>query len=164
MEPRLQAAVFLGLAPNVTNGFYVMRSNGVIELTSNITEDTPLGERKDLSNDGVSPKQAGKEAKPPKTWEEKTPEERMLEAVMGFEGGYHPIFAADFQGEWSIHDEIPPDDPFAQQSVMKNIAKAMKTKFDEKLWEIEYVKPEEVPEELKESGAINVSLRDVEKV
>ena len=37
----------------------------------------------------------------------------------------------------------------------------MKTRFDDKLWEAEQVKPEEIPEALKESGAINVSLRDV---
>ena len=95
MEPRLQAAVFLGLAPNVTNGFYVMKSDGVIELTSNITEDTPLDEQEEFLKDGVNPKEAGKEAKPPKTWEQKTPEERMLEAVMGFEGGNHPVFWSD---------------------------------------------------------------------
>ena len=85
LEPRLQSAVFLGLAPNVTNGFYVMRSDGVIELTSNITEETPLGEQEELLKEGVNPRQAGKEAKPKKPWEEMTPEERMLEAAMGFE-------------------------------------------------------------------------------
>ena len=77
--------------------------------------------------DEVNPKQGGKEAKPPKTWGEKTSEERMLEAVMGFEGGNHPIFDSNFQGEWSVSDELPPDDPFAQQLVKENIAQAMKS-------------------------------------
>ena len=87
----------------------------------------------------------------------------MLEAVMGFEGGNHPIFDPNFQGELSISDEILPDDPFVQQLVKKNIAQAMKVRFDDNLWETEEIKPSEVPEELKESGAINVSLRDVKK-
>ena len=37
----------------------------------------------------------------------------------------------------------------------------MKAAFDDRLWEADEVKPEEVPEELKESGAIIVNLRDV---
>ena len=65
LQPRLQAAVFLGLAPNVTSGCYVMRSDGTIELTSNITDDTPLGEQEEVLKDGVVPKQAGPEKKPP---------------------------------------------------------------------------------------------------
>ena len=61
----------------------------------------------------------------------------------------------------NIYNHIAPDDPFAKESVMKNIAKAMRTKFDDKLWDAEEVKPDEVPEELKESGAITVNLKDV---
>ena len=142
LEPRLQAAVFLGFAPNVTNGFYVMRSDGVIELTSNITEDPVFGEQQPVLGDGIQPRQAGPEPKPPA---EKTPEEMMLEAVMGFEGGGGPFWDKDVE-EWNIYDHIPPDDPFATQSVMKNIAKAMKTKFDDKIWETDEVRPEETPE------------------
>ena len=41
------------------------------------------------------------------------------------------------------------------------MAKALTVKFDDELWETEEIQPSEVPEELKESGAINVSLRDV---
>ena len=84
LEPRLQAAVFLGLAPNVTNGCYVMRSDGTVELTSDITDDTPLGDQEEVLKEGVVPKQAGNQPKPPKAWEEKTPEEKMLEAVVGW--------------------------------------------------------------------------------
>ena len=149
------------MRPNVTNGYYVLQSNGLIELTSNITEDTVLGDEGEFLKDDVIPKQGGKEAKPPKTWEEKTPEERMLEAVMGFEGGNHPIFRSDFKGEWKPSDDLPPDDPFSEQFNKKAMAKALTVKFDDKLWETEEIQPSEVPEELKESGAINVSIRDV---
>ena len=50
----------------------------------------------------------------------------MLEAVMGFEGGNHPVFDQDFQGEWNIKDEIPPDDPFEQRQARRSLAKAVK--------------------------------------
>ena len=48
-----------------------MRSDGTVELTSNITEDPPLGEQEEVLKDGAYPRQAGNEAKPPQTWEEK---------------------------------------------------------------------------------------------
>ena len=83
----------------------------------------------------------------------------MLETVMGFEGGNHPVFDLNFQGVWNAEDELPQDDPFA--TVRALMPKAMMLKIDENLWETEEIKPSEVPEELKESGAINVSLRDV---
>ena len=99
-----------------------MRSDGTVELTSNITEDPPLGEQEEVLKDGAYPRQAGNEAKPPQTWEEKTPEERMLEAVMGFEGGNHPVFDPNFQGEWKPEDDLPPDDPFQTRQVRRDIA------------------------------------------
>ena len=160
LDPRLQSVVFLGFAPNVTSGFYVMRSDGVIELTSNITEETTLDKEEELLKEGVNPRQSGLEAKPKKSWEEMTPEERMLEDIMGFAGGNHPVFDPNFQGEWNAWDEFPPDDPFSQV-VKKNVAQIMKAKFDDNLWENEDIKQEEIPDELKESGAINVSLKDV---
>ena len=82
---------------------------------------------------------------------------------MGFEGGAGPFWEKlwdDNVEEVNIYDHIPPDDPFAPDSIMKNIAKAMKTKFDDKIWETDEVKPEETPEEFKESGAITVNLKD----
>ena len=61
---------------------------------------------------------------------------------------------------WSIYDHIPPDDQFAPSS-SKAIVQAMKVKFDDKLWDAEEMKVDEIPEGLKESGAINVKLGDV---
>ena len=46
--PRLQKVTFLGFAPNVTNGYFVMRGDGKIELTSNITEETSFDEQREL--------------------------------------------------------------------------------------------------------------------
>ena len=37
--PRLRKVVFLGFAPNVTNGYFVMRLDEKIELTSNIADE-----------------------------------------------------------------------------------------------------------------------------
>ena len=36
--PRLQKVMFLGFAPNVTNGYFVMRSDDKLELASNIAD------------------------------------------------------------------------------------------------------------------------------
>ena len=116
----------MGLAPNVTSGCYVMRSDGTIELTSNITDDTPLGEQEEVLEEGAVPKQAGPQKKPPKTWEEKTPDERMLEAVMGWEGGNHPVFADDFEGHWKPEDDLPPDDPLQCRKVRRAVTKEIR--------------------------------------
>ena len=44
--PRLQKVIFLGFAPNVTNGYFVMRQDDKIELTSNIADEPVfVGER-----------------------------------------------------------------------------------------------------------------------
>ena len=43
-EPRMQRVIFLGFAPNVTNGFWVMRSDNKVELTSNIADETVFDE------------------------------------------------------------------------------------------------------------------------
>ena len=68
------------------------------------------------------------------------------------------------KGEWKASDELRPDHPFSEQGNKKAMAKALTVNFDDKLWETEEIQPSEVPEELKESGAINVSLRDVKIV
>ena len=59
--PRLQAAVFLGYAPGVTNGYFVMRGDGVIEVTSNITDDTALDAPKPVLQDDQKPRPSSKE-------------------------------------------------------------------------------------------------------
>ena len=80
--PRFHVAIFLGYAPGVTNGYFVMRGDGVIELTSNITDDTALDEPKPVLQDDQKPRQSSKEkASYPEP--EKPPEEPMLLAVMG---------------------------------------------------------------------------------
>merc|ERR1711867_366475 len=38
-DPKLHKVIFLGFAPNVTNGYWVMNKKDRIELTSNVTED-----------------------------------------------------------------------------------------------------------------------------
>ena len=43
----------------------MIRSDGVIELTSNITEDTMLGEQKPVLGEGIQPRLAGPEPKAP---------------------------------------------------------------------------------------------------
>ena len=85
--------------------------------------------------------------------EEMTPEERMLEAVMGFEGGEGWVNLEDRDQDFTISF----GDPLA------TLAKKMKATVtvDSTLWEEEGLKPHEDPEELKESGAITVSLKDV---
>ena len=131
----------------------MIRSDGVIELNSNITEDTVFDEQKPVLKDDQEVRQAGPEPKPLK---EKTSEENMLEAVMGFAGGEGWIDKEN----WTIYDHISLDDPFAP-STSQAIASAMKVKFDDRLWDAEEMKTDEIPEELKESGAINVKLSDV---
>ena len=59
--PRLQAAVFLGFAPGVTNGYFVMRPDGKVELTSNITEDTMLDDPEAVLPDNLQLGQSSKE-------------------------------------------------------------------------------------------------------
>ena len=116
-----------------------MRSDGIIELTSKITEATALDEPKPVLQDDQKPRQSSKE-KAPEPEPEKSPEERMLEAVMGFEGGNHPIFRSDFTGTWRLEDDLPPDDPFTEQVNKKAMTKALSVKFDDNFWETEEIK------------------------
>ena len=57
-----------------------MRGDGVIELTSNITDDTALDEPKPVPQDDQEPRPSKEKASDPEP--DKSPEERMLEAVM----------------------------------------------------------------------------------
>ena len=47
-EPRLKKVLFLGFAPNVTNGYYVMNQHDKIELTSNIADNPNFDAKEDL--------------------------------------------------------------------------------------------------------------------
>ena len=82
------------------------------------------------------------------------------------------MFEQEFLGHWKPEDDLPPDDPLQCRKVKrattkalkkfnKKMSKVMRARFDDNLWESEDVKKEEIPEELKESGAIMVKLRDV---
>ena len=80
---RLQKVVFLGFAPNVTNGYFVLRvTDSGIELTAEVDDETVFPEREvilerppDTSHDRLK-----LEPDDPYTQKE-------LDAVMGFEGG-----------------------------------------------------------------------------
>ena len=88
---------------------------------------------------------------------EKSYEQKMLDAILGFEGGEGWV---DVEYGDKVWNTMPQDDPLAILSLAP-AAKAAKERIDTKFWENDELEPEEVPEELKESGAIAVSLRDV---
>ena len=77
---------------------------------------------------------------------------------MGFEGGEGWYGGEDWDKTWVFG---PQDDPMAVVSTVK----AKFAKNIDNLWQQEDIKPEEIPEglqaEIKESGAITVTLRDV---
>ena len=77
----MQAAVFLGFAPNVTNGYFVMRGDGNIELTSNITEEPLIDEPIPVLKDNQLPRNSSR-GQAQVQQEEKSPEERMMDVVM----------------------------------------------------------------------------------
>ena len=125
-----------------------MRGDGTIELTSNITEDTMLDEPEPVLKDDVVPGQASNEQEIDDV--DKTPEQRMMDAIMGFAGG---VGWQDEDSTQTVFNTGPLDDPFTELSI-KAIAKRIKAKMDAVLWEKEDLKPEEIPEQLKEIGAM----------
>ena len=155
LEPRMQPVVFLGYAPGVTEGYFVMKDDGTIELTSNITEDTVLDEPQPVLADDVLPRQESKEKNIPQ--EKKTPEELMLEAILGVEGG---VGWQDENSPGQASKAKLQEDPFSDNFI-KAAAKKIKAKVDDRLWEQEDLKPEEIPEQLKEVGAILVAMKDI---
>ena len=83
----------------------------------------------------------------------------MEDAIMGFQGG---VGWHDEDSPLGPYDTEPLDDPLIELSIMK-AAKAIRKRADEIIWENEETRPEEIPEELKEAGAILVSIREVKK-
>ena len=79
-----------------------------------------------------------------------TPEERMEHAIEGFEGGGDGFYGEDDR----VFDQHPVADPM--EAFVARVAK-----IDDNLWEEEEIKEGQIPEELKESGAIAVSLKGV---
>ena len=149
-DPRLHKVIFLGFAPNVTNGYWVMNKNDKIELTSNITED--------LDFDRVEPlmEPTFKEHDRPQPALHDFPDtDKDLQAIADAEAGYGDLFK-----NWS--NQPQPDDP---DDPMEVVSKVQLSKISENLWNEEDIRQEEIPdriqEEIRESGAITVPLRDV---
>ena len=81
-ESRLKKVLFLGFAPNVTNGYYVMNQHDKIELTSNIADNPNFDAKEDL----MELRPTG-QPDPPQDPVYTESELRQLEAIMGPEGG-----------------------------------------------------------------------------
>ena len=56
----------------------------------------------------------------------------------------------------TVWDTMPQDDPLAAMSLSPD-AKVLRTRLTNRLWESEELRPNEAPDELKESGAITMS-------
>ena len=150
-DPKLHKVIFLGFAPNVTNGYWVMNKNDKVELTSNVTDDPDFDRFDPLME--LTPTEPDQQ---PEKLHDHPYEDKELEAVMGPEGGGGWLWAEDVNKP--LVDE-QPDDP------MQILSKVQLNKIDENLWKEEDIKREEIPEEIqdeiKQSGAITVLLRDV---
>ena len=83
LAPRLQKVIFLGFAPNVTNGYFVMRQDDKIELTSNIADEPGFDAPSELMEQrpGTSTDQ------PPQSIHNRPFTDKELDAVMGPDGG-----------------------------------------------------------------------------
>ena len=141
--------LFLGFAPNVTNGYYVMNQHDKIELTSNIADNPNFDAKEDLME--LRPTEQPDPPQDPLYTEK---ELRVLEAVMGPEGG----------GGWFWQEDTALDEPDDPMQVVSTIHMA---KVTDNLWKKEDIEPEEIPEglkdEIKKSGAVMVALRSVRK-
>ena len=101
---KAQRVVFLGFAPNVTNGYFVIKSDYKIELTSNI-EDDPIFDEPPV----VLPEPVEKLSEKPQYHDEPYTDKE-LEAVMGWEGGEGWFWGADAEKDLDFR---PHDDPMA---------------------------------------------------
>ena len=81
----------------------------------------------------------------------------MMDAILGFEGG---VGWQDEDSPLKVYNTDPLDDPFSEVSI-KEAAKKIKATIDDQLWEREDIRPEGIPEQLKEVGAILVSMKDI---
>ena len=151
-SPRMQRVIFLGFAPGVTNGYFVMRPDHKVELTSNIADDTIFDEQPEVLEQPVEKVQEQSQH------HEEPYTDKELEAVMGFEGGEGWMWGEDANKDLYFG---PQDDPMAVVSRIN----AHKAKITENLWDQQQIRPEEIPtelqEEIKESGQVSVTLRDV---
>ena len=115
-DPRLKKVLFLGFAPNVTNGYYVMNQHDKIELTSNIADNPNFDAREDLME--LRPTE---QPDPPQDPVYTESELRQLEAIMGPEGG----------GGWLWQDETAADEPDDPMQVVSAVHMA---KVTDNLW------------------------------
>ena len=149
-DPKLHKVIFLGFAPNVTNGYWVMNKNDKIELTSNVTEDPDIDRMEPLME--PTPKQHDQPQSPLHDWPYTDKE---LEAIKEHEEAYGDLFKT-----WCNQPRSDdPDDP------MEVLTKVQLSKISDNLWQEEDIKQEEIPErlqeEIRESGAVAVALKDV---
>ena len=133
----MQRVLFLGFAPNVTNGYFVMKQDDKIELTSNIADDPNfdapealMEQRPGISTDNL-----------PQPIHDHPYTDKELEAVMGPEGGGGWFWADDSNREVTSGR---PDDP------MEVISHMQLAKISVNLWQQEDIRPEEIPEGLQE--------------
>ena len=129
-----------------------MRPDNKVDLTSNIADDTIFDEQGEVLQPPVEkPQEQPQHREEPYT-------DKELEAVMGFEGGEGWMWGEDAEKDLYFG---PQDDPMAVVSRIN----AQTAKITENLWEQQQIRPEEIPSELqdeiKESGQVSVTLRDV---
>ena len=150
-DARLHKVIFLGFAPNVTNGDWVLNKNDKIELTSNITEDPDFDRIEPLMEPTLDEHHRPK----PALCDDFPYTDKELQAVEDAEVGYGDLFKPQHA------QPADPDDPM--EIVSK--AQVVLSKISDNLWQEEDIKREEIPEviqeEIQESGAITVSLKDV---
>ena len=130
--PRAQRVVFLGFAPNVTNGYFAIKQDYKVELTSNIEDDTTFDEPP-----VVLPQPVEKLPEEPQHHEEPYTDKE-LEAVMGWEGGEGWMWGADAEKDLDFR---PHDDPM----VVVARVQAHQAKITENLWDQQQIQPEEIP-------------------
>ena len=129
----------MGFAPNVTNGYFVMRQDDKIELTSNIADEPNFDAPEALMEQrpGISTENPPQ----PQPLHDYPYTDRELEAVMGPEGGGGWFWADDSNREVTSGR---PDDP------MEVISHVQLAKISVNLWQQEDIRPEEIPEGLQE--------------
>ena len=136
----------------MTNGYFVMRQDDKIELTSSIADEPGCDAPSELMErrPGTSTDQ------PPQSIHNHPYTDKELDAVVGLDGGGGWYWGEDWNKEVTFG---PQDDP------TEVVSAVLLARITENLWQQGDIKPEEIPEglqdEIKESGAIAVTLRDV---
>ena len=154
-DPKLHKVIFLGFAPNVTNGYWVMNKKDRIELTSNVTEDPEFDRMEPLMEPTL--KEEVRPLPQPLDQSDAQREEDLLHqrAIEEYDEAYGDLFQP-------YCEPLRPDEP---DDPMELVSMVQLSKISDNLWQEEDIKQEEIPEglqhEIRESGAITVALRDV---